>query len=278
MIRMSIVLAIFLTGCTSLNPVIDRGDYYIDTTHTAVSQNERVRFLVFHYTALDDAQSLDVLARGSAASAHYLLPTIPAVIVGKPVVLRLVNEDKRAWHAGLSDWGNRSNLNDTSIGIEIVNPGFTEEGDSRIWYSYRPEQIDLLARLSRDIIDRYSISPDNVLGHSDIAPMRKSDPGLLFPWKALAEQGIGAWPDVDIVEKYLAGRAPKAAASVASIQAALAKYGYAIPQTGILDTPTRAVLSAFQMHFRAADMGGDADAETEAIALALIEKYKAPDN
>ncbi|WP_145594431.1 peptidoglycan-binding domain-containing protein, partial [Yersinia aleksiciae] len=107
-----------------------------------------------------------------------------------------------------------------------------------------------------------------------IAPLRKSDPGPLFPWKRLAEQGIGAWPDEATVTKYIDGRNIYDMASVATIQQTLARYGYKIPQTGILDDETRQVIKVFQMHFRALDFSGVPDVETEAIALALVEKYR----
>jgi N-acetylmuramoyl-L-alanine amidase len=269
-----LAITLFITGCSSLPPsrFIDHGDYLIDPSHAAVAQNERVRFLVLHYTALDDQKSLSTLT-GPDVSAHYLVPTIPASEQNKPVVLQLVQEHKRAWHAGMSNWGQRSNLNDTAIGIEIVNPGYTDESDGRHWYPYRQEQIALIGTLTRDLLERYQIAPENILAHSDIALQRKSDPGPLFPWKALAEQGIGAWPDPETVEKYLAQRPATAPVTVTTLLQALKQYGYATPPSSIQDDATTAVIRAFQMHFRPADFSGKADAETEAIALALVEKY-----
>lgn len=277
----AILVLALLAGCStpssrldSAPPLVDRGDYKVDISHPALAKNERVRFLVFHYTAIDDAQSLRVLSTGDGVSSHYLVNTVPPVDGGKPVVLQLVDEHQRAWHAGYSDWKDRNNINDTSIGIEIVNPGYVDEPTGRRWFAYTPEQIDLIARLSKDIIKRYDIDPDNVVGHSDISPTRKVDPGMLFPWQALAEQGVGAWPDEPTVLKYLAGRDRAAPASVAIIQHALQKYGFRIEQTGVMDDNSRRVISAFQLHFRPADFSGNADAHTEAIALALVEKYR----
>ncbi|MCU6172541.1 N-acetylmuramoyl-L-alanine amidase, partial [Enterobacter bugandensis] len=109
--------------------------------------------------------------------------TYPESLNGKPVVLQLVPESQRAWHAGVSYWQGRNNLNDTSIGIEIVNRGFTERMLRREWYAYNESQIELIERLTKDIVERYNIDPANVVAHSDIAPLRKSDPGPLFPWK-----------------------------------------------------------------------------------------------
>lgn len=257
-------------------PLIDRGEYKVDVSHPAIAKNERVRFLVMHYTAIaSDEASIRVLSAENAVSAHYLVLSKPSMDENKPVVLQLVDEDKRAWHAGVSDWKDRSNLNDTSIGIEIVSLGYTGDGKDRVWHPYATEQIDLVSRLARDIIRRYDIAPDNIVGHSDIAPGRKVDPGTLFPWQLLAEQGVGAWPDEPTVQKYLAGRHPSAPGSVDVIQKALKKYGYRIPQSGALDRETSAAIGAFQLHFRANDFSGKADAHTEAIAQALVEKYLA---
>ncbi|NDL62677.1 N-acetylmuramoyl-L-alanine amidase [Acerihabitans arboris] len=269
----SLALAILLAGCADTSRLTDRGGYRVDTSVSSLNQNARVRYLVMHYTAVNDRRSLELLTRG-AGSAHYLAPSVPRVVNGKPVVLRLVPEEKRAWHAGISEWNGRSNLNDTSVGIEIVNPGFTVEAGGRRWHPFSPNQIELVALLAEDIIRRHQISPDNVVAHSDIAPLRKSDPGPLFPWEQLAGRGIGAWPDRPVVDKYLAGRAPDAPVPVLNLQRALAKYGYSLPQHGGVDDETTRVVSAFQMHFRPGDISGRADAETEAIAMALLEKYR----
>lgn len=279
--RMLLVLATLWLSACSRDPssalrdeyLIDHGHYQVDISHPSQSQNERVRFLVFHYTAVEDAESLRLLTRGKA-SAHYLIPSIPATIHHKPVVFQLVSENKRAWHAGFSDWRGRSNLNDTSIGIEIVNDGFHEDLLGKKWIPYHPEQLELLTRLARDIIDRYQIEPENVIGHSDIAPLRKFDPGPLFPWERLAKLGIGAWPDPQTVREYLAGHHPWSPGNVRVIQQALAAYGYTLPQTGEKDPETLKVISAFQMHFRPSNFSGVPDKQTEAIARALVTKYR----
>lgn len=272
-------LIVFIVGCTknqtppqSGNPVPQTG-YLVNTQHPSQSQNERVRFLILHYTAANDSDSLRLLTRGNV-SAHYLVPSASNPLLRKNTVYQLVAEDKRAWHAGVSAWNGRTNLNDSSIGIENVNLGYEQKLMEREWYAWDARQIKLLARLASDIIKRYDITPDNVLGHSDVAPTRKVDPGPLFPWKQLADEGIGAWPDSTTVQQFLAGRAPGDAGSVGKIQAYLARYGYSIPQTGILDATTKQVIAVFQMHFRPADYSGIADAETEAIAAALVEKYR----
>ena len=256
--------------------ITDKGTYYVDTAYPAKGMNDRVRFLIMHYTALDDSVSLKTLTE-EEVSAHYLVPEHPAWKNNKPVVLQLVPEEKRAWHAGVSNWHGRINLNDSSIGIEIVNPGYTLNAltNNKTWYAYNEKQVDAISVLAKDIIERYQITPDNVLGHSDIAPLRKSDPGKLFPWEKLSTRGIGAWPDAETVYKYLAGRSPDEQGNIAEIQQALSQYGYdKIPQTGELDKETRETISAFQMHFRPGNISGNADAQTEAIAKALVEKYR----
>lgn len=267
-----------LISCSAHNTPFqytDRGRFIVDHSFPSQSQNERVRFLIMHYTALDDDSSLKALTKGNV-SAHYLVNSFPKKHDYKPVILQLVPEEKRAWHAGISSWDGRGNINDTSIGIEIVNPGYTQGMLSeKIWFPFNDKQIDALAMLAKDIIDRNKIEPENVLGHSDIAPLRKQDPGRLFPWKKLALIGIGAWPDESTVNRYLAGRDKSSSGDVLEIQKSLKKYGYdKIPQNGVLDEETRATISAFQMHFRQEDIVGNADAETEAIAKALVEKYR----
>nr|WP_262794072.1 N-acetylmuramoyl-L-alanine amidase [Enterobacter roggenkampii] len=270
------IMVMTLMGCKNgANNLEERSTYFISTVEGAQAVNERVRLLVLHYTAQDDSTSMNSLL-GEYVSTHYLIPETPEFHKDKPVVLQLVNEDKRAWHAGVSHWNGRTNLNDSSIGIEIVNPGYVDdERGLRHWYPYKEAQIATLSKLAEDIILRYQITPDNVVGHSDIAPLRKQDPGKLFPWKVLAQRGIGAWPDEYTVNKCLAGRSPHMNGDIITLQQALLRYGYSeIPQNGILDEATRKVISAFQMHFRPEEISGDADAETEAIACALVEKYR----
>lgn len=273
---LSSIIIMALLGCkNSINNLEDRSTYLVNTIEGAQAVNERTRFLVFHYTAQDEPTSMSSLL-GKFVSAHYLIPEKPVFQDDKPVVIQLVNEAKRAWHAGVSHWNGRTNLNDSSIGIEIVNRGYLDDEQGlRHWYPYNDTQIVALSKLAEDIIQRYQITPDNVVGHSDIAPLRKQDPGTLFPWKALAQQGIGAWPDEHTVSKYLAARAPHMNGDIVILQKALLRYGYTeMPQNGIVDETTRKIISAFQMHFRPDDIRGEADAETEAIACALVEKYR----
>ncbi|MFC0179905.1 N-acetylmuramoyl-L-alanine amidase [Thorsellia kenyensis] len=275
-----LVSALFIAGCkTTIDPVPidlqarDRGNYLTDRPQPKISKGNK-RFLVLHYTALNDEKSLRVLT-GGEVSVHYLVPSIPRKERGRPVVIHLVPENQEAWHAGVSFWRGAEKLNQSSVGIEIVNTGYTDEADgTRKWYKYNDAQIELLIPLIKDIVKRHNISPYNVVGHSDIATQRKVDPGPLFPWAKLAQHGIGAWPNTSDVKKYLNGRYMKMPVDVLSVQKLLKQYGYQVPLSGELDSETKNVVKAFQMHFRPRDFSGVPDAETEAILRALISKYK----
>jgi N-acetylmuramoyl-L-alanine amidase len=266
----TLLLAVALTACTPT--MQNRGTYIADAQYHAKNADSRVRFLVMHYTEIDEARSLAVLT-GDEVSVHYVVPDAPRVQNGEPVVYQLVPEDRRAWHAGQSFWQGATELNASSIGIENVNLGPVDTPAGRTWQPYPPAQVDALVRLSRDIVERYRIPPTRVVGHSDIAPQRKIDPGPLFPWRTLYEAGVGAWPDDATVAAHLAGRDPKAPADVRALQAKLLRYGYDVATDGVLDEKTRRVFSAFQMHFRPSDCAGNADAESDAIAQALLDKY-----
>ena len=204
-----------------------------------------VDILVLHYTELPLAQSLAILSddkRETRVSAHY-------VLAEDGTVHRLVPEERTAWHAGRSSWRGRAALNATSIGIEVVNL----HGDR---HDYPPQQIAALIELCHGILARHpAIDPRNVVGHSDIAPQRKIDPGRRFPWKALADAGIGLWPTAD--GRPLFGELP----------AALQRYGYTPP----VAVPPREIVKAFQRHFRPARVDGMADPETRSLLAALLD-------
>lgn len=146
------------------------------TTYKAKSFDERIKFLVLHYTEQNLETSVKLLL-GQNVSVHYLVSDI------KPYpIFQLVDESKRAWHAGASSWQGRQNLNDISIGIEIVNRGYKNNIDGNIlWYPYPEKQMQSVTELCQKIIKNYNIHPTCVIGHSDIAPGRKVDPGPLFP-------------------------------------------------------------------------------------------------
>ena len=207
--------------------------------------------LILHYTGMKTAA--EALARladpDSGVSAHYVIDEDGSIV-------RMVPEEKRAWHAGIASWQGETNINDRSIGIELVNPGHE--------FGYRafPEaQMTALIQLSREILARHPIPPARVLGHSDVAPKRKSDPGELFDWARLAREGIGLWP-----ESAAASETP----SLAEIQAQLAAFGYDVPQSGALDTETLAAVAAFQRHFRPEHVDGVIDRETVARLRAVL--------
>lgn len=263
-----------LAGCTTTpDTLAARPGYWADQSIQAPSFNHRIRFLVLHYTGDDDARALYVLT-GPHVSVHYLVGSVPPEHDGLPVVRQLVPEHDRAWHAGASYWDGRSNLNDTSIGIEIVNRGPIDSPDSRQrWQPFGQAQISAVIALARDIIHRYHIQPANVVGHSDIAPERKIDPGPAFPWHELYRAGVGAWPDPEQVRHYrqqFATHPP----DIRTVQAKLAHYGYKQPITGLLDEHTRTVLRAFQMHFRPQAVTGVPDADTLARLWALDAEYR----
>jgi N-acetylmuramoyl-L-alanine amidase len=234
----------------------------IDTTYNAKGQSSRVKFIVIHYTVSNLPQSIKVLTE-QVVSSHYLLTD-----EAKPVIYGLVDEARQANHAGVSSWKNHASINTSSIGIEIVNPGFTDGPDGRIWYPFPQAQIDQLIALLKQIVARHQIAPENILGHSDIAPGRKQDPGPMFPWFQLAQAGLITWPDAARVTSARAGfeqQLPDAA----WFQNKLALHGFALAPTGALDTVTRNALISFQMKYRPAIIDGTPDAETAALLEVL---------
>ncbi|MBV8502154.1 MAG: N-acetylmuramoyl-L-alanine amidase [Paucibacter sp.] len=251
-----------LAACTA--PMGMKGaqlDYY-----PSANEDSRVLFLVLHYTEESWDDSLRLLARDRAAgggtvSAHYLVRDDPVK------VYQLVDENRRAWQAGASYWQGTQNLNSASIGIEIVNPGDKNLATGVRNGQYAPYpamQLDAVVALVKDIVARHHIKPDRVVGHEDIAPDRRRDPGPFFPWHRLYEAGVIAWPDAAQVGTKTAEFAT-ALPSVEWAQTKLGKYGYLIPVTGKLDEHTRNVISAFQMKYRPAKYDGELDAETAAL-------------
>ena len=232
----------------------------IDTTYRSAGHESRVQFLVIHFTSEPFEPSLKILTQGPVSS-HYLVDIDP------PVIYRLVDEDRRAWHAGLSSWQGNTNLNSASIGIEIVNTGL-DKATGR-WAEYPEPQVRAVLELVRDIVKRHRIRPDRIVGHSDIAPQRKVDPGPRFPWKRLADEGLIPWPDAAKVAERRAGHEAQLP-DVAWFQRMLEKHGFAVPQNGLLDPATRRVISAFQMKYRPSRHDGEPDAETAALLDVLV--------
>ncbi len=268
--RLIVLLCLFYIGCQQVEK--ERGEplfYRINSQQKAAGSDDRIQFLVLHYTAEDFTGSLATLTAGRV-SAHYLVPEHPDDSAGIPTALRLVDESRRAWHAGESSWRGRNHLNDTSIGIEIENDGYRRTLTGYHAVPYPPRQMALVIALSRDIINRYHISPFNVVGHSDIAWRRKQDPGPLFPWRQLAAAGVGVWPDQRRVNFYLRKRDPHERVAMAGILQRMARYGYDVTP-GLPVALQQKAVAAFQMHFRPGDFRGLPDAETEAILDALLE-------
>lgn len=242
----------------------------VDTRYTAQGQDSRAQYLILHYTDEPLDSSIRILTQ-QRVSAHYLLSD-----ESPPVVYRLVDENRRAWHAGVSYWKGATMLNASSIGIEIVNLGEEKAADgSRVFTLYPPAQVALLLQLVRDIVNRHGIPPERVLGHSDIAPQRKIDPGPLFPWKVLADAGLALWPDVTRVAAHQQ-RYEAALPEVAWFQRSLAAVGYQVPDAGVLDAPTQRVVAAFQMRFRPTKYDGQPDAETAALLQVINEPMPQP--
>lgn len=229
-----------------------------DTRYSSVSQGSRVRYLIIHYTALDLPTSVRVLTQ-QVVSSHYLVDD-----EAEPRVYLLVDESRRANHAGVSSWKGDTNLNPSSIGIEIVNMGRTTTEQGTVYPPFPQKQTERVIALVRDIVKRHDIPPERVLGHSDIAPQRKQDPGPSFPWKQLADAGLVFWPDAAQVAAKRPGFEVQLP-DVAWFQKRLETHGFAVPQTGVLDEPTRTVIAAFQMKYRNSNYDGNPDAETAAI-------------
>ncbi len=218
-----------------------------------------VKYLILHYTGMATGQAaLDRLCDSrSKVSAHYLIEEDGRIFA-------LVGEDRRAWHAGVSSWEGEIDINDLSIGIELVNPGHDTPGYKGDYRPFPDQQIMSLIGLCRDILARHDIRPCHVLGHSDVAPDRKSDPGELFDWQRLADAGIGIWPSDNI------SHGPGTADDLAVFQQKLADFGYRIDVTGLLDPQSISAIRAFQRHFRPGDIGGSIDRECHEILDSLL--------
>jgi N-acetylmuramoyl-L-alanine amidase len=216
------------------------------------NRNAPIDILLLHYTGMQSAQAaVDRLCDPKAqVSAHY-------VIDEDGTTYRLVEEEYRAWHAGVSYWAGTRDVNAHSIGIEIVNPGHE--------FGYRAfpfMQMQAVLTLAKEIVARHGIPPSRVLGHSDVAPLRKEDPGELFDWRYLAENGVGLWPN------------PKPCAwSDAEFLLKLGDYGYDLEGPLGTDAPKarRAAITAFARHFRPARLVSEPDPELKAVLNGLID-------
>ncbi|MCE3232232.1 MAG: N-acetylmuramoyl-L-alanine amidase [Rickettsiaceae bacterium] len=204
-------------------------------------KDTKIDMLVMHYTGMKTGQEAFERLCDPAAkvSAHY-------IVYEDGSIVNLVKDEKRAWHAGISCWRGISALNDTSIGIEIVNPGH-EWG----YRQFPAEQMEAVLTLSKDLIERHEIEARNVVGHSDIAPGRKEDPGELFDWEWLAKNGVGLWPRVGRVWRGgdILVQPGKEDVDVARIQKMLADYGYHIRVDGFYGPKTEYIVKGFKRHF-----------------------------
>lgn len=263
----------------------------ISTVYKANSYNLRIQYIILHYTAIDDDISLKALTSSYGVSSHYLITTRE-----KDPIYRLVDDNDRAWHAGATMFDNRQSINDSSIGIEIVNLGYIEKVtntprqirrmtkrqlENRFFRPYgeytefEESQIEKLAYLLKNLVMKYDIKPYRILGHSDVAPYRKRDPGPKFPWKRLYEEyNLGFWYDEEDYKKFLNDK-KYGRAKVKDIKEEFIKYGYtSMPTNNIWDFESRKVLYAFQCHFRQNKINGYIDNESYAIIRALNEKIK----
>ena len=272
-------VSLALSACSSLPVVYSQSDNF----------NSRVNHVVIHFTSEDFDRSLAILTGQTdrSVSAHFLLPD-PAdkpYLSSNLKVYALVNTSDRAWHAGQSYWAGKTGLNDQSIGIEIVNlsgcntdiaklGNSAQFGTACQFVPFRDEQIVLLTRLLRELLKQYpDIKPESVVGHADIAPSRKVDPGPLFPWKTLHDAGIGAWFDESRASELvvLLDQHPL---TIRQQQVLLAAYGYDLSITGLEDERSQLALRAFQMHFRPANYSGFFDNESTARLISLLERYR----
>jgi N-acetyl-anhydromuramyl-L-alanine amidase AmpD len=273
----SIVLVLAISACSGVQRSI------------SANQNSRVSIVVIHHTTSNFEDSYNVLVNPTSrpVSSHYLIPEPDDPTYGKSrlEVYQLVDETRRAWHAGVSHWAGKEGINDQSIGIELVNQTWchasetvvdpdTEKRERICFYpDYDDGQLALLVDLLGDILERHpDVKPTHIVGHSDVAPDRKIDPGPRFPWERLATLGYGAWFDDQTVIRYWE-RFLREPLPLINVQRALETYGYGIEPTGEADEHSRNVVRAFQLHFRPYRVTSEVDTETAAILFALIEKY-----
>ena len=215
--------------------------------------------ILLHYTGMPTGEAALARMRDAEAkvAAHYMVEEDGRVFA-------LVDEARRAWHAGVSFWQGCRDINGVSIGVEIVNPGHE--------FGYRPfpdVQIDAVIELIEDIRTRWDIPDERIIGHADVAPERKEDPGELFPWRRLAECGHGYWvepapaPGMGLVDG-------DTGPGVFALQAGLAKLGYDSVTSGTYDAATAAIVRAFQRHWVQSRFDGVADGATRARLMALL--------
>ncbi len=261
MLVLALVSAL-LAGCAPTSSQL-MGSLVIDESLSSKAKKSRVEVIVLHYTASNTPIAKLTLTQ-EEVSAHYLVTDD-----SPPVIYRLVPETYSAWHAGESSWYGKSALNSNSIGIEIVHPGWAKNSTGELGPTYPNDQIDTVIKLVKDIAKRYQITPENIVGHSDVAPSRKLDPGPAFPWKQLAEAGLGRWFNETQANQNLQKFNTRGIPDARWFQTELKRVGYGVTETGVLDGQTKAAINAFQLHYRPSQVSGLPDAETAARLLAL---------
>jgi len=256
--------------------VRNMGKFQVDSSsYVAIGKNERIQFIVVHYTAIDNAASIKELTTNKVSS-HFLV-----LDEDDNKIYNLVPLEQRAWHAGASAFRGRTNINDTSVGIEIVSDGIAKEfiSDPNPYHpydhyvDYKPIQIEKAAQIIKYVAEKYNVPARNIVAHSDIAPSRKKDPGAKFPWKELYDKyNIGAWYDETDKQEFMDEEKFKAT-SIREIKDELRKYGYEINRLDEWDKESKDVVYAFQLHFNPKNATGEMDLETFAILKALNKKY-----
>jgi N-acetylmuramoyl-L-alanine amidase len=228
--------------------------------HGERAAGKAVDMILLHYTGMEaDERALKWLCDPeSGVSSHYF-------VFEDGRIARLVDEDRRAWHAGKSYWSGEEDINSRSIGIEIANPGHE--------FGYRPfpdVQVDAVIALCTDVLTRHAVPAERILAHSDVAPMRKEDPGELFPWETLYRADIGLWVRPEPLADGPVLQRGDSGAPVADLRTRFAAWGYGVAAGSQYDAETEAVARAFQRHFRPARVDGVADVSTLAT-LARLE-------
>ncbi len=216
--------------------------------------------IVLHYTGMLEAEGAieKLCTAGSEVSAHY-------IVLEDGRIVQSVPEAKRAWHAGAGSWAGEQDINSCSIGIEIAN-----RGHDWGYPDFPLRQIAAVIALCRGIMLRRNVPNHRVLGHSDVAPARKRDPGEKFPWHSLANSGVGHWVQPAPIIRGETLKLGTISEEVRGLQQALARYGYGLPVNGKYDGPTLDVVTAFQRHFRPALVDGIADHSTLMTLHALM--------
>lgn len=219
-----------------------------------------VDMIILHYTGMPDVEGAltRLCTDGTDVSAHY-------IVLEDGRIVQCVPESKRAWHAGAALWAGEEDINSCSIGVEIIN-----RGHDWGYPDYPLRQTAAVIALCRGIILRHRLPARRVLGHSDVSPARKKDPGEKFPWHSLANSGVGIWVRPAPIVRGDALKLGASGDAVLSLQQDLARYGYGLAASGEYNAATMEVVTAFQRHFRPARVDGVADISTLATLQALL--------